>query len=84
MDTDVKMMLDDTEMFCEHCEEMLSQDKFTMDDNGEVCDDCCIDHSDRQYDAWKEQEAERQMEQAENDKAKEPESDMSGASERER
>lgn len=64
LDTDVKKMLDEVE-FCQKCEQDVPISKFTMDENGEVCDDCCIDQSDRQYDAWKEQEAERQLEQAE-------------------
>ena len=52
--------------FCEKCEEELPGEKFTIDKNGEYCDDCCEANADRQYDAWKEQEAERQM--AEEDK----------------
>jgi hypothetical protein len=51
--------------FCEKCEEEKDETCFTMDENGEICDSCCQDYGDRQYDAWKEQEAERQMEEAE-------------------
>jgi len=61
MDTDVKMVIDNTEMYCEHCEEMLSQDKFTMDENGEVCDSCCQAYGDLQYENWKEREMESDM-----------------------
>ena len=47
--------------YCEKCEQEVDETKFTMDKNGEVCDSCCQDYGDRQYDMWKEQEAERQM-----------------------
>ena len=49
--------------FCNKCEQEVDETHFTMDENGEVCDSCAIDHADRMYDAWKEQEAERQMEE---------------------
>jgi hypothetical protein len=51
--------------FCENCEQELPAECFTMDKEGERCDSCCQDNDDRGYDAWKEQESERQMEEAE-------------------
>ena len=38
--------------FCEKCEEEKDETCFTMDENGEICDSCCQDYGDRQYDAW--------------------------------
>ena len=65
LDTDIKMR---DKLFCEKCEEWYDEDKFTMDEDGEVCDSCCQDYGDRQYEAWKEREAERKMEEAEKEK----------------
>ena len=56
MDTDIKTILDDKDFFCEHCEQQLSADKFTMDENGEVCDDCCQNAMDMVYESWRERD----------------------------
>ena len=40
--------------FCEKCEEEVDETHFTMDKNGEVCDSCCQNASDLQYESWKE------------------------------
>ena len=61
MDTDITSILDDKDFFCEKCEEQLSADKFTMDENGEVCDSCCQNASDLQYESWREREMESDM-----------------------
>lgn len=48
--------------FCERCEEEVDETKFTMDKDGEVCDDCITSYGELQHDAWKEQELEIQIE----------------------
>lgn len=42
--------------FCEKCEEEVEETKFTMDKNGEVCDDCITFYGDLQYENWRERE----------------------------
>ena len=55
--------------YCEKCEQEVDETKFTMDKNGEVCDDCIESYGDLQYENWREREQE---------------SDMSGATEGDR
>lgn len=52
-------------ILCLKCEEEKEETCFTIDKNGEYCDDCCIENEDRQYEIYKEREAERQMEEQE-------------------